>query len=128
MTQSGYRRHLTRMGGRDNVERLIRSGKNNREIMEFLFPQADLSVLPLEPPVQGELFVDLTVAGPREPLPPDSPVYDTVKLTLHLPADVYEALRLAARGEGKTQNQLIVDLLTTALSRGPDLSGEGEKL
>ncbi len=119
MTPTAYRRHLKRMGGRENVERLIRSGKSNREIMEFLFPEANLTELPLQPPVQGQLFVDLTVAGPTEPEPPDSPVYDTVKLTLHLPADVYEALRLAARAEGKTQNRLITELLTTALSQGP---------
>jgi plasmid stability protein len=38
-----------------------------------------------------------------------------------MPEDLYEAIRLAAKAERKSQNDLIVDILTAALSQVPDL-------
>ncbi|MCC6488948.1 MAG: ribbon-helix-helix protein, CopG family [Candidatus Hydrogenedentes bacterium] len=40
-------------------------------------------------------------------------------MSIKVPADLYEAIRLAAKAEGKSQNELIVDVLTSALSRIP---------
>lgn len=121
MTASGIARHLRGMGGRGKLQGLVDAGLSNADILLQCFPDADLSALPQEPPSQGELFgfdrnsvrlVDLDT--------PDSPVYDTTKISLRLPNDLCEAIRLAARAEGMTQSQLITEILTTALSRAPE--------
>ena len=118
IASAGFTRLLNQLGGRDHIQRRIQEGKSNLEILGECFPDADLSGLPVPEPVQEELFVDLTEPkGADWPPPGEGPLYDTVKLTLNLPSDVYEALRLAARCENKSQNQLIVEILTTALSQ-----------
>ncbi|MBI4557679.1 MAG: hypothetical protein HY706_08855 [Candidatus Hydrogenedentes bacterium] len=119
MTISGLARHLRAMGGRGRVQELVNIGKSNVEILETCFPETDFSQLEREPE-QAELFVDALSHQESHPFPgSDTPLYDTVKLSFRAPADLYEALRLAARAEGKTQNQLITEILTSALSRMP---------
>ncbi|MFO7775483.1 MAG: hypothetical protein R6W89_06755 [Candidatus Hydrogenedentota bacterium] len=127
IASAGFTRLLNQLGGREHVRERVQEGKSNLEILAECFPDADLSGLPLPEPVQEELFVDLTAnKGTDWPPPGNGPLYDTVKLTLNLPSDVYEALRLAARGEHKSQNQLIVEILTTALSQmRPPINEEG---
>jgi hypothetical protein len=117
ITDAGIARYLQSMGGVGRVKALIDEGKSNIEILEICFPAAPTAELKSAPPPRRK-------AGPPGSVTPlvrpnDVPLYETAKMTLHLPADLYEAIRLAARGEGKTQNQLIVDLLTSALSRLP---------
>lgn len=122
MSPSGIARHLRGMGGRGKVQEMINQGLSNRHVLLKCFPDADLSALPKEAPTQCELFgQDVAPARAEAPDSADLPVYDTTKITLRLPNDVLEAVRLAAKAEAKTQNQLIVDILTTALSRIPEM-------
>lgn len=132
--QSGYAmntasiaRHLRSLGGRGHIEQLISEGKSNIEILQLCFPEEDIVRLPAAPPTQFELFEE--EARPMTPLgePEDSPLYETVKLTVHLPADLYEALRMAARAENRTRNEIIVDILTSALSQMPERPRNGEE-
>lgn len=120
MTQAGIARSLRAMGGRGRIQALINEGRTNVEIMETCFPDADLSHLRAEPPSQQELFGG---AGPSLPtrspgLRPDN-IYEFRKMAIKVPADLYEAIRLASKAEGKSQNDLIVEVLTSALSRVP---------
>ncbi|HPG69815.1 MAG TPA: hypothetical protein PLO37_23445 [Candidatus Hydrogenedentes bacterium] len=125
MTPAGIARHLRVMGGRGHIQELIAEGKSNAEILEETFPDEDLSGVAVAPPSQGELFDAAEVLPSAEHSgPTDAPLYPTTKLTIHVPADLYEAIRLASKAEGKTHNQLIVDILTTALSRLPDLTDQ----
>lgn len=118
MTTAGIARHLRSMGGRAHVQDLIHQGLSNIEILAKCFPEDSPEGFPPEQPSQGELFEDA-----HDPLPfsIEGPLYDTRKLSIRVPSDLYEAIRLAARGEGKSQNELIVEILTSALSRMPRL-------
>jgi hypothetical protein len=121
MTMTGLARHLHKMGGRGRIQELLNDGKTTIEILAGCFPEADLSHFRPEPPSQPELFSEAAPRERRAAFPgTDVPLYDTTKLSLRIPADLYEAIRLAARAERKSQNQLIVDILTSALSRMPD--------
>lgn len=116
VTQTGIARHLRTLGGRGRVQDLINEGKSNLEIIECCYPAAELDELRKVPPLQGELFDE----GPSTLFDiPEAPLYETAKLTIRIPTDLYEAIRLAARGENKTQNELIVDILTSALAQLP---------
>ena len=126
--QSGYAlntsaiaRHLRAMGGRGRIQRLIGDGKSNQEILQVCFPNDEIEGIPPTPPKQEELFVE-PMAPPRIETTEreDAPLYETTKLSLRIPSDLYEAIRLAARAENKTQSQLIIDLLTAALSHMPE--------
>lgn len=119
MTTAGVARHLRNMGGRGRIEEFIEQGLSNLQIMEACFPEADLSDLKAQAPSQGELFRDEhgTAGGT---LHPDTPLYATTKLSIRVPSELYEAIRAAAQGEGKSQNQLIIDILTSVLSRMPE--------
>jgi hypothetical protein len=115
ITEAGLTRYVNSMGGIGRIKALIDEGKSNIEILEVCFPAAPAAELKSAAPGSRPS------TPPRVALvrPEDTPLYETAKMTVHLPADVYEAVRLAARAEGKTQNQLIVDLLTSALSQLP---------
>ncbi len=120
MTIAGITRHLRSMGGKGKVQELILEGKTNLEILELCFPEEDLDELYAEPPSQCDLFLnDLPNVAP----PFQLALYDTRKMVIKVPEDLYEAIRLAAKAENTTINQLIVDVLTSALSRIP-FSGE----
>ncbi|MBN2311048.1 MAG: hypothetical protein JXR94_18880 [Candidatus Hydrogenedentes bacterium] len=127
MTPAGIARHLRSMGGRGAVQAMINDGQSNIEIMEACFPDADLDELRQEPPSQTELFSGEVLGHPAdiEQLH-DAPIYETRKISVKVPADLYEAIRLASRAEGLSQNQLIVDILTSALARAPHAwNGQG---
>lgn len=120
LTAAGIARHLRKMGGRGRIQELINDGKTNLEILKICFPKEDPVNLEFLAARQEELFVDLSSHQAESQLDfPDVPVYDTARVSLRLPADLYEAIRLAARAEGKSQNQLIIELLTKALSSLP---------
>lgn len=120
MSPVGIARHLKSMGGRKVVEELISEGRSNIEIIAQLNPEADTEGLPVPEPSQQELFVDLTT-GDHGPALDDieRAGFESTKMTLRLPTDVYEALRLAAKAENRTQNELIVEILTSALGQMP---------
>lgn len=120
LSQTGLVRHLRAMGGRGHIQTLIEAGKTNLEILHACFPDDDSMTIDLAPPNQGELFAEEVILPAPLPFTPlDTPLYPTTKLTLRIPADLYEAIRIAARIENVPQNQLIVDILTQALSRMP---------
>ncbi len=127
MTSAGIARHLRSMGGRGKVQELIDKGMTNIEILETSFPEEDLGHLHEQPPSQPELFETEPNTAPVPP--PDlatAGMFDTRKIALRLPSDLYEAVRLAAKAEDTSQNQLIVDILTSALSQMPRMPHEGE--
>ncbi len=120
MTPTGIARHLRHMGGRGRILELIEEGKTNIQILEICFPDDELEEVKKLVPSQGELFSE--EAAPRRidaSVVANRPLYETYRLSLRLPADLYEAIRFAAKAEGKSQNQLIVEILTTALSQAP---------
>jgi hypothetical protein len=117
LSDTGLARYLRSMGGRGRVLELINAGKTNEDILEVCFgPDADADGEPDPTPAleahEGPLsnIVDLRATAQ----------FETRKISIRLPGDLYEAIRLAAKGEGMSQNQLIVDLLTNALSRVPE--------
>ena len=118
MSRAGIARHLKALGGWARIGDLIEQGKTNVEIVAICSPQRKTSSK--AEPSQGELF------GPEKPVAsPDladarrAEMFETRKMAIKVPADLYEAIRLAAKAEGKSQNQLIVDALTAALSQIP---------
>ncbi len=115
-------RHLKAMGGRGRVQELIHAGKSNSEILAECFPNdEELATLQPAPPNQTDFFVEES-AGSILPFGHVVPSqFETTKMTLVLPTDLYEALRAAAKAENKSRNDLIVEVLTTALSRMPAL-------
>lgn len=115
MTAAGVARHLKKLGGRGRVEQLVQEGHTNVEILEACLPDEDLSEVRRLLPEAGDLFG----ASAHVVRVEDSPVYATAKLTIQIPADLYEALRAAAHAERKSQNRLITELLTRSLSRLP---------
>jgi hypothetical protein len=118
MNTSTIVRHLRAMGGRGRILDLIHQRKSNSQILHICVPEAAAEEFPPALPQQEELFVQPHDAA--EPLlPDDQPLYETTKVTVRLPSDLFEAIRLAARAEGKSLNQLIVDVLTSALSHMP---------
>ena len=120
MTPAGIAKHLRSMGGRGHIQDLIQDGKTNFEILQGCFPEDDLSHMKPMPPSQEELFAHHGSGSPmHRPAPPPAHVYEMRKMAIKVPADLYEAIRLASKAEGKSQNDLIVDVLTSALSRVP---------
>lgn len=119
ITAKGVERYVQALGGLERVHALIAEGKSNLEILATCVPAASTAELKAHMSTLPEHLS--SVPSPIEPLvrPDDAPLYDTVKMTLHLPADVSEAIKLAAHAEKKTQQQMIVKLLTSALSRLP---------
>jgi hypothetical protein len=125
--QSGYAlngaamvRYIRQMGGRGVLSTHIEEGKSNLDILHALFPEEDLQPLAPEAPNQIELFEPPGPAKPYLPFMPKHPeLFETTKLTLHLPNDLYQALKVAARIEDKKKNDLIVEILTSALSQLP---------
>jgi hypothetical protein len=123
ITPVGFTRHLKALGGRNRIQELIQQGMSNVEILEILFPAERLARLRAVSPVQSELFgaQDLSFEPISVPgLGPDE--FDSTRLTIRVPNELYHALTIAARVERTNRNQLIVDVLTAALSKmpGPD--------
>lgn len=124
MTEAGLERHLKKLGGYGRVRELIESGLSNMDVLATALPDADLRDVPVEPPTQPELFEAPEHHESDEIIDPDAPVFETAKMAIKVPADLYEAIRLAARAEGKSRNDLIVEILTAALSRMPEMEAE----
>jgi len=124
MTSAGIARHLRNLGGRGSIVEQIEAGRTNAEVLAAAFPEEGTAPVPDEAPSQGDLFEAAPQAAPA-PLPfPKEDLFETTRLTLRIPTDLHTALRLAAHAEGTTQAQLIIDLLTSAMSRMPNLPPE----
>ena len=116
MTPSGIARHLRSMGGRATVAERIADGMSNVDVLQAAFPDEDLGDVAAAEPSQADLF------GEEDPAPvahaPQS-MFESVRMTIRVPEDVHEAIKIAAKVEGKRQNDLIVELLEQGLSRLP---------
>ena len=124
MTVAGIAKHLRRMGGRGKVQEVINQGKSNHEVLRILFPEENFDDLPPEPPSQGELFADTPPPASLANEEGLASQIETRKITLKVPEDLYEAIRIAAKAEHKSQNDLIIEILTRALSQMPFPEGE----
>lgn len=125
ITITGIARHLRKMGGRGHIVALINEGRSNWEILQAAYPEERFEHLTVLPPSQGELFGE----SPQVPhnLLPFQDLFESTKITLNLPNDLLEAIRMAARAEKTTQSQLIIDILTSAMSRVPEWpQGDGD--
>jgi len=126
MSPTGIARNLASMGGRGKILELIAAGKSNHDILELCYPEDDLSGVPVQPPSQSDLFKE-TPETPLAAMPFSSTLasqFETTKMTIVVPNELYHALKIASRAEGKSRNDLIAEILTSALSRmtytGPD--------
>ena len=126
LTTTGIARHLRKMGGRGHIVALINEGRSNWEILQASYPEERFEHLTVLPPSQGDLFSDNSPKVPDNLLPFQD-LFQSTKITLTLPNDLLEAIRLAARAEKTTRSQLIIDILTSAMSRVPEWpQGDGE--
>ena len=127
LNAAGITRHLRAMGGRGRISALIHDGKSNHEILAEIFPNDDdVVALPQPAPNQTDFFDDTpatTVVNFGRVI---AAQFETTKMTLVLPNDVYQALRAASRAEGKSRNDVVVDVLTSALARMPALEPLGD--
>lgn len=115
MTAGGIARHLKKLGGRGRIDSMIQEGRSNVEILETCLPDEDTSEVRRLLPDDGDLFGATAHIFGSE----GAPLYATTKLSLQIPSELHEALRAAAQAERKSQNRLIIELLTQALSRMP---------
>ncbi len=128
MTTAGIARHLRKLGGRGNIVALIEAGHSNLEILHTIYADVDAELEAAHKPSQQDLFSE----NPAAPKVPDNllmhqDLFQSTKITLKIPNDLHEALRVAAKVENTTQSQLIVDILTRALSRMTmEMPSEGE--
>ncbi len=122
MNSAGIVRNLKAMGGRGRLQELIHSGQSNHEILTACFPgDDDIDSMPVAAPSQTDFF-DESPASAIVPFGRVIPAqFETTKMTLVLPTDLHEALKAASRAENKSRNDLIVEILTSALSRLPAL-------
>lgn len=124
VTTTGIARHLRKMGGRGYIVALINEGRSNWEILQAAYPEDRYEHLTVLPPSQGDLFTE----SPKVPhnLLPFKDLFESTKITLNLPNDLLEAIKIAARVEKTTRAQLIIDILTSAMSRIPEWPHEDE--
>lgn len=128
ITPAGIARHLRKLGGRGHIVEQIKAGHANWEILQACYPEEPLDHVAVLPPSQGELFSE-TPAAPAVPesLLHHQDLFESTKIQLKIPNDLLEAIRLAAKAEKTTQSQLIIDILTSAMSRTPrDMGAEEE--
>jgi len=115
LTARGIARHLKALGGRGKIREQIEAGLSNKEILAAAFPEDDLKEVPEHEPEQPELF-ESESSGPQLSKSDD---FEHKRITLTIPSDLYQALSLASRAEGKTRSELLVDILTSHLSSMP---------
>jgi hypothetical protein len=128
MTESAFQRHVHALGGRDKIVSLFGENKTNIDILSLHFPKEDFSLLASERLHQGDLFVaDAKAAGTVPFAKSNAEEFETTKLTLNLPSDLHQALRMASKAEGKNKTQLIVEILTAAMSQLPEQLEDEDK-
>lgn len=125
LSRTGFERHLAKMGGLDQIKTYVDSGLSNLEILTTCFPELVLE--DLEKVIASVIpFRSVSPALRRGAARAEVPEFDTTKMTITVPSELYEAIRAAAQAEVTSQNQLIVDLLTAALSRTPEPAASGD--
>ena len=117
INSAGIARHLRRMGGRQHVLDLIEQGMSNVDILEACFPEEDFADMRTAPS-QAELFTETPYTDTRH-TPVSNDEFETTSINLRIPTDLHHAIRLAAKAEGKSQHQLVTDILTHALGNMP---------
>ncbi|MBX3180191.1 MAG: hypothetical protein KF886_22815 [Candidatus Hydrogenedentes bacterium] len=122
VTVAGVARLLRKLGGKGQIVELIKAGNDNWTILQSAYPDEELEHIAVLPPSQCDLFYE----NPSAPRVPESllhhqDLFESTKITLKLPNDLLEALKFAARAEKTTQTQLIIDILTSAMSQMPRL-------
>lgn len=123
LSVAGLARHLRALGGRERVLKLVDRGFSNEEIMEGSMSQRD----PRSQQFAARKLnkIDAISRPAHERRISDDALFPTKRLSINVPTELYEAIRLAARTEGKTQSQLISELLIAALSRmSPELEDD----
>lgn len=124
MSSAGVAKHLRGMGGRGKIAELIGQGVSNLEILRECYP-AEAGERPPVPPDQPELFAEDEFGAQHGTLPiPGAPEFESIKLTVKLPTDLYEAIRLAAHGERKTINHFVTEILTHSLGQLPSRASD----
>lgn len=106
------------LGGHDRLLEQMEAGLSNAEILAQCAALED-DTNKDGPDRQSELFSMQDFPTLERGVFPGLTGLETTKMTLRVPTDLYEALGFAARGEGTTRTQLVIDLLTHALSRMP---------
>lgn len=125
VTTTGVARHLRKLGGRGHIVELIKAGQDNWAILQACYPEESLDHIAVMPPSQCDMFSE----NPPPPKVPESllhhqDLFESTKIQLKIPNDLMEALRLAAKAERTSQSQLIIDILTSAMSQLPRLAKE----
>ena len=117
----GFVRYVRQMGGRKKILDLMAEGANNAEILRTCLPEDEDHPMETLPPNQRELFPREEVTGDIEFHNIEGVEFEFTKFTVKMPTDLYTAIGLAAKVENKRRNDLIVDILTEAMSRMPQL-------
>lgn len=126
MSVAGLARHLRALGGRERVLKLVERGFSNEEIMEGSMAHSESRTRKVAPRKLDTIKSSLRPTDERRIS--DDALFPTKRLSINVPTELYEAIRLAARTEGKTQSQLISELLIAALSRmSPDIEEKGQR-
>lgn len=113
INESSIERVLKTMGGKTRVLNLLEKGLSNVEAIQVCIPDADLSEL------NDQTSLEETTPQADAFSGEDAPIYPTTKMSLKIPSHLYEAIRAAAQAEGKTHNELIVNILSARLGRSP---------
>jgi hypothetical protein len=125
ITAPGFARFVRQMGGRKKILDMMAAGANNAEILGSCLPEEEDNPIETLPPNQRELFTREEVTGVTEFHNIDGVQFEFTKFTVKMPTDLYTAIGLAAKVENKRRNDLIVDILTEAMSRMPELKEDG---
>ena len=116
INETSVERVLKTMGGKTRVLNLLEKGLSNVETIQVCMPEADLSALKNQTPLEETTAQADAFSGE------DAPIYPTTKMSLKIPSHLYEAVRAAAQAEGKTHNELVVNILSARLGRSPKIA------
>lgn len=111
-------RLIRSLGGREHLLEQMQAGLPDAEILAQCTALDD-DTNQDGPDRQAELFSMQDFPTLERGVFPSMTGLETTKMTLRVPTDLYEAIGFAARAEGTTRTQLVIDLLTHALSRMP---------
>lgn len=128
MTKRGLARHLGMLGGRETVLQWLQLGYSNEQVLQKCRPEDAALQARHIPPTQPALFEAAAETPTSNTIIPldrqQKGDFEHTKLTLNLPNELYIALKLAAYGENKTRTELVIEILSHALSRMPGLLEE----
>lgn len=116
INETSIERVLKTLGGKGRVLNLLEKGLSNVEAIQVCMPETDLSELKDQMPDEETTPQADVFSGD------DAPIYPTTKMSIKIPSHLYEAVRAAAQAEGKTHNELIVNILSARLGRSPKIS------